>query len=292
MWSCVFTGLGRIGRVCGRPVLLAFALGALVSCAGSISRETYAGLASNLVAQGLLRTDPAPADAPFDADDVVRNFRDVAFSFEFHFRDGEMIEERLAKPLNRWRGRIRYKLMGDAATEADAAEIAALTQRLTRLTGLEFVRTDGAHDMLVTIATKAGQAVVSQDFERRGMPVYKRRYDLWRRTPTWVCGATLSGMTDGTGRLTYAHVFLGAELKGILRTSCLHEEIVQALGLTNDSDQARPSIFNDDQEFATLTDHDAVLLSVLYDPALRSGMMETEAMPIVRRLVNQRMSGN
>jgi hypothetical protein len=39
------------------------------------------------------------------------------------------------------------------------------------------------------------------------------------------------------------------------------------MGLANDSRQARPSIFNDDQEFALLTGHDELLLTILYDPA-------------------------
>ena len=290
MLSTVSAGLGRIGRVIGRPVCFLL-LGAAVSgCAGSISRDTYAGLASNLQASGKLRTDPAPADAPFGAEDLIRTFRDIAFSYEFHFRDGKIVNERLSKPLHRWRGQIRYKLQGDAITQADAREVADLTARLRALTGLEFVQTEGKHDMLITIATKTGQAQLSAEFERREMPVYKERYDLWRQTPTWICGATLSHYTDGSNRLAYAHIFMGAELTGILRTACLHEEIVQSLGLMNDSDAARPSIFNDDQEFATLTDHDALLLSVLYDPALDSGMAEDEAMPIVRRLVRERLA--
>jgi hypothetical protein len=41
-----------------------------------------------------------------------------------------------------------------------------------------------------------------------------------------------------------------AEHPDLLRLSCLHEEIAQGLGLPNDSPRARPSIFNDDEEFA------------------------------------------
>ena len=46
--------------------------------------------------------------------------------------------------------------------------------------------------------------------------------------------------------------------------------------------RARPSIFNDDDEFALLTRHDELLLEMLYDPRLRPGMTAAEAMPIVR----------
>ena len=72
----------------------------------------------------------------------------------------------------------------------------------------------------------------------------------------------------------------------MLRKSCLQEEITQSLGLTNDSDRARPSIFNDDQEFAVVTEHDEMLLRLLYDPRLRTGMSAQEAMPIAREILD------
>ncbi|MCQ8205510.1 DUF2927 domain-containing protein, partial [Vibrio parahaemolyticus] len=65
------------------------------------------------------------------------------------------------------------------------------------------------------------------------------------------------------------------------RLSCVHEEMAQAMGLPNDSPDARPSLFNDDLEFALLTDHDAVLLRMLYDPRLRPGMTAAQARPLL-----------
>ena len=53
------------------------------------------------------------------------------------------------------------------------------------------------------------------------------------------------------------------------------------MGLPNDSPQARPSLFNDDLEFALLTEHDAILLRMLYDPRLRPGMTADEARPLL-----------
>ncbi|MEO0831451.1 MAG: DUF2927 domain-containing protein, partial [Pseudomonadota bacterium] len=60
--------------------------------------------------------------------------------------------------------------------------------------------------------------------------------------------------------------------------------IAQGLGLANDSPVARPSIFNDDEEFALLTTHDEFLLRMLYDNRLKAGMTETEARPIAARI--------
>ena len=71
----------------------------------------------------------------------------------------------------------------------------------------------------------------------------------------------------------------------------MHEELAQGLGLANDSPAARPSIFNDDDEFALLTRHDEILLELLYDPALKPGMTPDEARPILRRLLDSAAAG-
>ena len=76
-----------------------------------------------------------------------------------------------------------------------------------------------------------------------------------------------------------------------MRLSCLHEELAQGLGLANDSPQARPSIFNDDEEFALLTPMDEYLLAMLYDPSLRPGMTEAEVRPIVYPLAARLLGG-
>ncbi|MEL6700412.1 MAG: DUF2927 domain-containing protein, partial [Pseudomonadota bacterium] len=49
----------------------------------------------------------------------------------------------------------------------------------------------------------------------------------------------------------------------------------------------RPSIFNDDEEFALLTTHDEALLRILYDPRLRRGMTERTARPIVAQIATE-----
>jgi hypothetical protein len=76
-----------------------------------------------------------------------------------------------------------------------------------------------------------------------------------------------------------------------MRQSCVQEELAQGLGLANDSPRARPSIFNDDEEFATLTRMDELLLRILYDRRLRPGMTEEEARPIVEVIAAELMGG-
>ena len=100
-----------------------------------------------------------------------------------------------------------------------------------------------------------------------------------------ICVATDPFSSKDGSLISGGLVVIGSETRGILRRACLHEEIVQSLGLANDHPDVRPSIFNDDGEFALLTEHDEHLLRILYDPRLEIGMTAEEAMPIVRRIV-------
>ncbi len=78
--------------------------------------------------------------------------------------------------------------------------------------------------------------------------------------------------------------FVRAEHPDLMRRSCFHEEMAQGMGLANDSPAARPSIFNDDDEFALLTTHDEMLLRMLYNPRLRPGMTPDQARPIASEI--------
>ena len=85
-----------------------------------------------------------------------------------------------------------------------------------------------------------------------------------------------------------AVAIIRAENPDLLRLSCIHEELAQGMGLANDTPLARPSIFNDDDEFALLTNHDEALLGMLYDKRLRTGMSLEEAQPIIRQMAKER----
>jgi hypothetical protein len=82
-----------------------------------------------------------------------------------------------------------------------------------------------------------------------------------------------------------------AEHPELLRSACIHEELAQGMGLANDSPTARPSIFNDDEEFGLLTKHDELLLKILYDPRLKTGMTVEEATPIVQTIAAELVGG-
>lgn len=65
--------------------------------------------------------------------------------------------------------------------------------------------------------------------------------------------------------------------------SCIVEEITQAMGLPNDSEKVFPSVFNDKTPESLLTGLDALLLKMLYLPAIKPGMRATQVLPVLGR---------
>ncbi len=101
----------------------------------------------------------------------------------------------------------------------------------------------------------------------------------------------LTQSDPATSTYVGAVAVIPSEHPDLLRLSCFHEELAQSLGLPNDSNAARPSIFNDDEEFALLTRQDELMLRILYNPALHPGMTEAEARPIVQTLASRLLGG-
>lgn len=67
--------------------------------------------------------------------------------------------------------------------------------------------------------------------------------------------------------------------------ACLLEELVQSLGLPNDSDRLRPSVFSDEDHLTALSRHDRILLKALYDRRLPAGTPRARALEIVRPII-------
>ncbi|MEO1315071.1 MAG: DUF2927 domain-containing protein [Pseudomonadota bacterium] len=283
-----------------RAIASAGLLVTLAACTGQPSAEDYAAYEATLRAVGDLRTETAPPDAPFTNDDLVRNFSRVALRHEVDIERPGSDENAATNPLQRWEQPIRYRLVGQGVTQADRLEVASFLGRIGRLTGRSVSvapfppeapptvapPADAGVNLMILI-TEPGERVAVSEALGQLHPALRRSFDLWRRSASVVCAATNLVAEQDSHAIVFGMIMLGSEVGGLLRRSCLHEEITQALGLGNDHPEVRPSIFNDDEEFALLTRHDEWLLRVLYDPRLRPGMTEEEAMPIVRRIVEE-----
>jgi hypothetical protein len=260
-------------------------------------RLHFAKVQADLLAAGLLRSDGGGRDTPFNARMLADNFAQIALYDEYTRGPSGPVQRQASSALRRWEDPVRVALRFGASVTpdrraTDTARIGSYLGRLSRLTGHPIGLSDAAPNFFVY--------VVSED-ERRalGPTVSSVLSGLSGSEVAGVTGMELStyclvyAMSDGaTGRYTRAFAVIRAEHPDLLRLSCIHEEIAQGLGLANDSPRARPSIFNDDEEFALLTTQDEMMLRILYNPALRPGMTEAEARPIIQSLANALMGGD
>ena len=253
-------------------------------------RQRYTQLQQNLLARGLMRTDGGGPDTPFGERELAENFLRIALFDEYSFDGGRLVARQTPSLLRRWQGPVRIGLDFGASVAAaqrsrDRATVTALANRLQRTTGLSVRVVDQDANFWVH--------VVSEDERSALMPVLLSRLAGLDATdlspainldPSTLCLVMAIGQ-DSNSVTTNALAVIRAELPDQMRASCLHEEIVQGFGLANDHPRVRPSIFNDDEEFATLTTHDELLLRILYDRRLRPGMTQADVRPILPAIV-------
>ena len=266
------------------------------TAASAAIRSHYAAVQSALLSQGLLRTDAGGVDAPFTDRNLTENFLRIAMYEEYAHGQISTTRSQSAIKLLRWAKPVRVSVqfgasIAPAKQAADRARIASYLARLADLTGHPITLTDQNPNFWLHVA--------SVD-ERAGLGTALSR-GLAELTPGQIAAVTqmdrdtycqvLTQSDPATSTYTAAVAVIPSEHPDLLRLSCIHEELAQALGLPNDSNAARPSIFNDDEEFALLTAQDELMLRILYNPALRPGMSEAEARPVVQTLASRLTGG-
>ena len=271
-------------------------LSADISPASRALQDHYGRVQQGYLAQGLLRVDGGGPDATFTRRQLVDNFMRIAFFEEFTRVGNRIVSRQAESHLHRWEGPIRMQVHFGSSVPQDMRSrdrefIAHFARRLSALTGVPITLTSRRANFHVF--------VVNED-ERRAMgPVLRAIHSG--------IDASTVGKVLGIGRPTLCLVYAAeGSVKGVyakavavvraehpmlLRQSCYHEELAQGLGLPNDSPGVRPSIFNDDEEFAFLTTQDELLLRMLYDRRLRPGMMAAEGRPIVERIALELLGG-
>lgn len=251
-------------------------------------KRYYAGIQREFRSRGLMRTDDGAA-IPFTAGQLADDFIRIALFDEYvSTRRGGLRAEQRPSRLRRWGGPIRMSVIfgesvPDAQREKDRTDVRRFARRLSRLSRVpvSFAPPEAANY----------HVMILNEPERR---------DIGPRLSRLVPGidATAVRAITGMPRQTFCLVFafsrgdtwlytdavavIRGEHPDLLRLSCIHEELAQGMGLANDSPLARPSIFNDNEEFALLTVHDELLMRMLYDGRLRAGMDAGEARPVAR----------
>lgn len=258
----------------------------------------YDRLQADLLVQGLLRTDGGGVDTPFTAAMLARNFEQLVLLDEYREGAGLTLASGELGVVRKWTAPVRVSVeFAPSAPEAqrarDTAEVSRYVARLAQITG---------HPITTAASPVANFHVLFVGTDDTG---YARNRllqlvpDVDRTTlalvdqPPRAVQCLVVAFSERAGQTTYgqAVAIIRNELPDLLRRSCIHEEIAQGLGLANDSPFARPSIFNDDDEFALLTRQDEMLLRILYDSRIQAGLNAEASRPIVQDLAERLLDG-
>jgi hypothetical protein len=268
------------------------------SAASEQLRVYYAHTEADLLTRGLLRTDGGGPDTPFTADMLARNFEQIAFFDEYARGQGLERSSGEAGTLRRWSRPVRLAVeFGPSVPQAirteDTAIVSDFTARLATITGHPISMANRRTNFHVMVMGEDDRDFLLDRVNTIIPDASTSTLSLFRNLPRSIhCLVVAFSRPDDDNDYRTAIALVRAEHPDLLRKSCYHEEISQGLGLANDSPEARPSIFNDDDEFALLTTHDEALLRILYDPRLSIGMPLDQARPIIRILAREQTGQN
>lgn len=252
----------------------------------------YRRLQNDLLTQGLLRGDGGGADTQFTDTQLARNFIRIAL-FDEYVTDGDILRPQATlSRLRRWDQPVRMDVEFGASVLPDQQirdqnTVATYAGRLSRASGLQITLTDRNPNFHVLVLSEDDRLNYTERFRELVPGIAPSSLRAITNLPREQLCIVVAFSEGGSASYSKAIAIIRAEHPDLLRTSCFHEEMAQGLGLANDSPQARPSIFNDDEEFALLTGHDELLLQMLYDDRFTTGMSAAEAAPIARVIAKE-----
>ncbi|KUF09211.1 DUF2927 domain-containing protein [Pseudoponticoccus marisrubri] len=258
------------------------------SAASQALAQYYARVQNDLLARGLLRTDGGGPDTAFTDTMLVRNFAAIALEEEYVRGEGLRPSGGAASAIKKWLQPVRMTVeFGPRVPEDqhafDRAQVSSFAARLARVTGHPITMTDSDPNFHVLFMSEDDSDRIAPRIQQIVPDVNPSALRIFNNLPRSI-HCLVVAFSDTPGGYSYgtAIAVIRSEHPELLRRSCIHEEVAQGMGLGNDDPRARPSIFNDDDEFALLTTHDEMLLKILYDPRLTPGMRAEQALPIVQ----------
>ncbi len=192
---------------------------------------------------------------------------------------GSEIDPRLASTVvAKWQGPIRLAVQGrPGPRHLDFLRQHAAT--LSGLTGLSIEPAGPGETGNITIVfvpraqmSKIQIGGVPQDLILQLAGPGGCYFVSWQKPPGMVIGAAIIANTDRDI----------AEIN-----HCLLEELTQSLGMPNDTDVLRPSIFSDHDKLTDLSRSDAIVVRTLYDPRLKAGTPKADTLRAVPAIIRE-----
>ena len=234
-------------------------------------KRFFIAVAVAWVAFGPFVSASADATRRPEVAEIVRLFETVVFGSEL---DPKLASKSIAK----WQSPVRLAIQGkpgDRHLEFLGRHAAALSD----LTGLsiELVKPGEVANINVAFVPRSKMnkiqigGVEQQLIERLAAPG-GCFFISWQKPVGTIIGAVIVVNTErDLARINH----------------CLLEELTQSLGMPNDTDVLRPSIFSDNDYLLDLARADVIVVRTLYDPRLKSGMPKAEALKLVPAIVGE-----
>jgi hypothetical protein len=256
-------------------------------------RKYYNRLEESKLSLGLLRQDGGGTDTPFDAEDIVEAFEQLAFYNEYKIGENQLLPNTDMVNLGKWNSAINISMRFGNSVDAkqkdkDLLDIHNLLFILSEATKHKIKISNQNINMYIVVGNQKEVAELTSKIGANLPEFDPKRIPIITKLPKDINCLAMTSMSSGpSSEIKSALIIIRSELPKLMRIACFHEEIAQSLGLTNDSHLARPSIFNDDDEFATLTRLDKILLRILYDNRLKSGISQQNSSQLVRKIAKE-----
>ncbi|MCF2904577.1 DUF2927 domain-containing protein [Octadecabacter sp. CECT 8868] len=250
---------------------------------------------NDLIAIGSLRSDGGGPDTMFTAAELARNFVRIALFDEYATTPTGLRAQPTISRLRRWEQPVRFTVqfgntVPDDQRMEDSQNIRNYVSRLERVTNYPMSMDDTDPNFHVLILNEDDRLGFETQLRALVPGINATSVRAFIDVPRDTSCLVLAFSVDNSPEYSKAIAMIRGEHPDLIRLACIHEELAQGLGLANDSPQARPSIFNDDEEFGLLTTHDELLLKMLYDDRFETGMSAAEAAPIARVIATEMLN--
>ena len=221
---------------------------------------------------------PASADATRrpTVEGIVNLFEIVVFGSEY---DPKLASKAIAK----WQSPVRLAIKGKPG-DRHLEFLGKHAATLSGLTGLsiELAKPGEAANVTVAFVPRAQMSKIQILDEPQKMMERQKMIERLAAPGgcyfvSWQKGGVIVG----------AAIVVNTERDMARINHCLLEELTQILGMPNDTDVLRPSIFSDNDYLLDLSRPDVIVVRTLYDPRLKPGMPKAEALKLVPAIIRE-----
>lgn len=207
-----------------------------------------------------------------NSDFILNSFFEVALGSEYS-EEGQFIRK--------WRKPIRYYFdhqVGDTTLHENLFN--KQVRHLQRITGHRFYQVNTAAEANVTV-----HFMMEKNF--RDVVAQGTGISASHHVNSAICLASFHNTSAGVIHKGAVYIPIDrARAHGQL-VACMVEEITQVMGLPRDSDNVFPSVFNDRSTDVLLSGLDDILLRLLYDPRVKSGMTRRQLLPVLTKIIQE-----